>query len=128
MITKEKKQLQLGMNPSTAQHALKKQLMFYLAQQCGMDDCFQCGGKIENKEDLSVEHKIPWLDSEDPKALFFDLDNVAFSHLTCNVKARRVTNRTTPEDKKLKRRINHAVWYTPEKRRERRERYERTGN
>jgi len=87
--TKEKRATQLGMNPSTAQHALKKQLMFSLAKKCSMDICFQCGLEIETHEELSVEHKTPWLDSSNPKELFFDLDNIAFSHLECNVRAAR---------------------------------------
>lgn len=36
-----------------------------------------------------IEHKIPWLDSDKPKELFFDLENIGFSHLSCNIKARR---------------------------------------
>ncbi len=90
-----KRQLQLGMNPSTAQNALKKQLMFHLAKKCGMDVCFQCGDIIESSDQLSVEHKVPWLDSENPVDLFFDLNNVAFSHLSCNVKAGRKPHKGT---------------------------------
>lgn len=54
-----------------------------------MDNCFQCGEPIETVEDFSIEHKVPWLDSEDPVKMFFDLTNVAFSHISCNVKAAR---------------------------------------
>jgi hypothetical protein len=49
---------------------------------------------MESEKELSIEHKIPWLDSEDPKDLFFNLNNIAFSHLTCNVKAARQTKET----------------------------------
>ena len=35
-------------------------------------------------DEFSVEHKIPWLDSDDPIGLFFSLDNIAFSHHSCN--------------------------------------------
>ena len=39
---------------------------------------------------LSIEHKIPWLDSDNPKELFFNLEkNIAFSHLSCNISAAR---------------------------------------
>jgi hypothetical protein len=86
---KEKRTKQLGMNPATASGALKKQLMFHLAQKCEMDTCYQCGKRIETSKELSVEHKTPWMDSEDPVGLFFDLDNIAFSHLSCNVSATR---------------------------------------
>ncbi len=37
--------------------------------------------------EFSIEHKIPWQSAEDPKESFFDLDNIAFSHLKCNIKA-----------------------------------------
>jgi hypothetical protein len=84
-----KKKEQLGMNPSTAQHRLKKNLMFSLVQRLGEDICFQCHEKIETVEELSVEHKIPWLDSEEPLSLFFDLENISFSHLACNCRAGR---------------------------------------
>lgn len=86
---KDKKAQQLGMNPSTAAHALKKTLMFHLAVKCGMDTCHQCGEKIETHKELSVEHKVAWLDSEDPVELYFDLENIAFSHLSCNIRASR---------------------------------------
>ena len=80
----KKKTKQLGMNFSTAQGRLRKNVMFALMIRCGLNNCHQCGEKIENPEDLSIEHKIPWLDSEIPRKLFWDLDNLAFSHLSCN--------------------------------------------
>jgi hypothetical protein len=80
---------QLGVNPSTAGSALKKQIMFHMAKKLGMDNCFQCGEKIETVKEFSVEHKIPWLHSENAKELYFDIDNIAFSHLSCNCKAAR---------------------------------------
>jgi len=86
---KSKKEVQLGIHPSTAAHTLRKQLMFHLAQKCSMDSCFQCGEKIKSADELSIEHKTPWLDSDSPKELYFNLDNIAFSHLKCNVSAAR---------------------------------------
>jgi hypothetical protein len=47
------------------------------------------GAEIESEKQLSIEHKIPWLDSENPISLFFDLENIAFSHLSCNSSAAR---------------------------------------
>lgn len=79
---------QLGMNPSTASHKLVKDILFQLVQETGKDWCFQCGAKIE-RNNFSIEHKVPWLHSDDPKALFFDLDNIAFSHKECNSLAAR---------------------------------------
>ena len=38
---------------------------------------------------MSIDHKTPWLHSEDPRGLFFDIDNIAFSHKSCNYSAAR---------------------------------------
>jgi len=45
-------------------------------------------------KELSIEHITPYLDSDDPKKLFFDLNNIAFSHLKCNSGAARQTKKT----------------------------------
>ena len=54
-----------------------------------LNKCYQCGNTIDKVEELSIEHKTPWLDSDTPKELFFNLENIAFSHLSCNCRARR---------------------------------------
>lgn len=84
MNQQEKKAAQLGINPSTAQNRLLKDLLFQLVSDAGRNTCFHCGGQID-RGSFSVEHKTPWLDSENPRELFFDLENIAFSHLGCNV-------------------------------------------
>lgn len=89
--SKKEKERQLGMNPGTAQHILRKSIIFMMAKKLTMDFCFQCGSKIESVDELSVEHKVPWLHSEDPIKLFFDIDNIAFSHLSCNRNAARTS-------------------------------------
>jgi len=96
-----KKDAQLGMNHGTASHRLVKDILFKLVVETKKDCCFQCGNKIR-REELSIEHKVPWLDSEDPIKLFFDLENIAFSHHSCNVKAARKTTKKyfTPEEKR----------------------------
>lgn len=43
-----------------------------------MNKCYQCGNTIDKVEELSIEHKTPWLDSDTPKELFFNLENIAF--------------------------------------------------
>lgn len=63
--------------------------MFSLLRETGKNICYQCGEEIELIDQLSIEHKIPYLDSDDPKKLFFDLNNIGFSHLNCNIKASR---------------------------------------
>lgn len=87
----KKKFDQLGMPIGTASNRLRKLVIFSLLKKLGENFCFQCGAEIESEEDLSIEHKIPYLDSENPKSLFFDIDNIAFSHLTCNCGAARQT-------------------------------------
>lgn len=67
--------------------------MFQLIQRLGEDVCFQCGRAIESVDDLSVEHKVPWLHAD--QELFWDLGNIAFSHLRCNIGAKRPTNNKT---------------------------------
>ena len=80
----KKKAIQLGMPHGTAQGKLKKSIMFWLLSRLNLNKCFRCKKKIETIKELSVEHKEHWLDSDDPVGLFFDLDNIAFSHLSCN--------------------------------------------
>ena len=80
---------QLGMSLGKANARLRKKILFDLVKKCNLDFCYRCNEKIEKIEDLSIEHKIHWLHSENPKELFFDLGNIAFSHLKCNVLSNR---------------------------------------
>ena len=84
----DKKKMQLGMNPSTASGRLVKDILWKLIVQTGQDRCCKCGEPM-SRETFSIEHVIPWLDSEDPAGLYFDLDNISFSHHSCNVSDRR---------------------------------------
>lgn len=86
-----KKQNQLGMNPSTASGRLVKDLLFKFVQD-SHPNCYRCGLPM-TRETFSIEHKTPWLDSSDPVGLFFDLDNIGFSHHSCNVKSARKLNK-----------------------------------
>lgn len=83
-----KKQQQLGMNPSTAANRLVKDVLYSLVVKTGQNNCYHCGFPM-SRETFSIEHKEAWLDSEDPLKLFFDLDNISFSHHSCNIKAGR---------------------------------------
>ena len=83
----EKKTKQLGMHYSTAQHRLRKRILFMLIQRLKLDSCFQCKNLIVDVDDLSIDHKKPWLD-EDTR-LFWDMGNIAFSHIICNSTAAR---------------------------------------
>ena len=74
------KNKQLGMPHGTAQARLRKKILFSLVKISDLDTCFQCEQPIANIDNLSIEHIIPWLNSDDPVGLFFDLNNIAFSH------------------------------------------------
>lgn len=80
----ELKAEQLGMPWGTAAQRLRKMLLFKFVQELKLDTCFKCGTVIESIDDLSIEHKTPWFNRD--AELFWDLDNIAFSHLRCNVR------------------------------------------
>lgn len=81
------KQKQLGINPSTASHRLVKDILFSYVKDT---PCFHCKLPL-TRETFSIEHKIPWLHSENPLELFFSLENISFSHMSCNREAARST-------------------------------------
>jgi len=72
----------LGVSYGTAQNKLKKLIMFDLLKQQGNNICYRCGKEIETADELSIEHKKAWFNIS--IELFWNLDNVAFSHFTCN--------------------------------------------
>ncbi len=83
------KNIALNMPYGTASSILRKSLLFDFSKKLSLDVCFQCNEKILTLREFSIEHKIPWLRAENPKESFFDLNNIAFSHLSCNAKAGR---------------------------------------
>ena len=83
-MSNEAKTKALGMNFGTASGRLRKMILFDLVRRLDLDQCFRCEKTIEIIEDLSIEHKDSWQSASDPKESFFDLDNIAFSHLSCN--------------------------------------------
>lgn len=93
-----KKFEQLGINPSTAQGRLVKDLLWNFILETGRNKCFHCDEEMD-RESFSIEHKTPWLDSEDPVGLYFDLNNISFSHLSCNCRASRRGKYETDEDR-----------------------------
>ncbi len=73
---------QLGMSQGAAQGQLRKRILFNFLVRLKENWCFKCSKEIERVDDLSVEHKQPW---ENISAdLFWDLENIAFSHIQCN--------------------------------------------
>ena len=115
--------IQLGMNYSTAQNRLKKDILFKYIKAAGDNFCYRCGKEI-HLESLSVEHKVPWLHTENPIENFFNLDNVGFSHLFCNTASARKPNKLSPEEKEASKKRQNKIRreklkseYTTEKRR-----------
>src|SRR5262249_46230355 len=82
VASNDKKSKFLGIPHGTACGRLRQRIILYLLRQLGQNFCYRCGQRIENAQELSIEHKKPW-EGRDP-ALFWDLDNVAFSHRVCN--------------------------------------------
>ena len=79
------------MNPSTANYKLTKDILWALIVQTNQDLCCKCKLPM-SRDTFSIEHIVPWLDSSNPVELYFDLKNISFSHLSCNISDRRTTN------------------------------------
>lgn len=83
----KQKTLLLGENFSTAAHKLRKAIMFSLIQELNRDICHRCTLKIDSINELSIEHIESWQSAKNPSGSFYDLKNIAFSHLSCNSSA-----------------------------------------
>lgn len=88
----DKKKMQLGMNPSTASGRLVKDLLWNFVETTGQSACCKCGEPM-SRDTFSIEHVTPWLDSEDPVGLYFDIENISYSHLKCNISDARATGK-----------------------------------
>lgn len=84
----ENKRNLLGMPIGTATARLRKSILFKHIKMLNLDTCFRCGNKIDSIDELSIEHKVAWMFSGKETELFFDLDNIAFSHLKCNIQCK----------------------------------------
>lgn len=78
---------QLGMDVGTAQNRLTKMLLFKYG--VGDSPCYKCGEHIDQWEEMSIDHITPWRNEVTAIELFFDLDNISFTHKSCNKKDRR---------------------------------------
>ncbi len=87
MTRKNKQVLQLGMPYGTACARLRKTILFDLVKKLNLNMCYRCKLQIATESDLSIEHKTSWYNSSNPHELFFDLNNISFSHLLCNTVA-----------------------------------------
>jgi len=89
MNIREKYEQQIGANVGTAMQTLKRYVMYDLG--CSeptitvpTDECGICHKPLA-REDMSLEHKIPWRNAPNAKELFWDLGNIGFAHKKCNL-------------------------------------------
>src|SRR5687768_5824794 len=82
MSSSKRKAEFLGMPHGTAVARLKKQLLFSILKKHNENFCFRCGEEILTADELTIDHKKPWegIDIN----LFWDLENISFSHPKCN--------------------------------------------
>lgn len=73
---------QLGMSQGAANNKLRKAVLFSYVKRVGDNFCYKCGAEIENPDEFSLEHKYPWEGRNSD--LFWDLNNISFSHPQCN--------------------------------------------
>lgn len=78
-----RKSVFLGLSFGAAAGRLRKLVLFHQLQKHAENVCFRCNEIIETAGELSIEHKQPWEGVS--VELYWSLDNIAFSHLRCNV-------------------------------------------
>ncbi len=125
-MSKQKSEL-LGENFSTAAHKLRKSILFDLVKKLELDNCYRCTFKIDSIDQFSIEHIESWQRSDDPVGLFYDLENIAFSHLNCNIGAAYKPHKIYKNNAEY-RKVNWAKHYAKNKDevlRKKRERYHR---
>lgn len=85
----------LGMSLGRARHRLVTALLFDMASRLGELNCYRCGHRIEEPDDFSIDHKVPWR-KRDTAELYWDMTNLAFSHKRCNTPDRRYSRPAPP--------------------------------
>ena len=115
-MSKSKKTQQLGMNPSTASGRLVKDLLFDFVERSGIR-CHRCDKEL-TRDTFSIEHKEAWLDSANPVDTYFNIENITYSHLSCNIKSSRNGVLRIYTDKEARERKNERAReaYCPKKR------------
>lgn len=121
------KAVKLGMPFGTASARLRKTLLFQMAKELKRTACYRCGKEIENESEFSIEHKEAWFNAADPVERFFAVDNIAFSHTVCNVRAADRPNKKYADGPTQKREGFRRHYADPDKRdrflRRKRDRY-----
>lgn len=116
------------MNPSTASHRLVKDILYSLIVKTEQNNCFLCGFPM-SRDTFSIEHKIPWMGSEDPSKLYFDLENISFSHIKCNIGAARKPHKVYDSKNEANAASGRRVYarLSKEERQDRRQKYNKYG-
>ena len=95
---KNEKDRQLGIPFGTACHRLKLQILFKYIKKAKENFCFDCKKEILTPEELSIQHKKVWLYIS--PELFWDLENIAFSHRKCNKRERNFRQKYFTEEER----------------------------
>lgn len=97
--TNQARSVQLGKSYGAACGKLRKEIMFSLLVRLRENYCFKCKKEIKGAKDLTIEHKQPWFKVSNK--LFWDLNNIAFSHSWCNKvdRPRNVNEKSAPKGK-----------------------------
>jgi hypothetical protein len=85
------KSKQLGKSYNNARALLIKNILWDLLVKTNQTVCFRCGHAMTN-DNYTIDHKLQWLGVSND--LFWDLDNISFSHHKCNSGAHRVHRKT----------------------------------
>lgn len=88
---KLKQKEQLGMDKGTARNKLVSDILWELLKETNGTKCFVCNEEM-TRDTFSIEHIIPWANEPNAKDLFFNLSNISFSHLSCNIKRSKCKN------------------------------------
>jgi len=119
----------LGMSFHTARARLERDLLFKFATELG-HVCYRCQQPMP-RDNFSVDHMENWSTAESPIKAYFDLKNVAFSHIHCNAANTSKRKYFTAEEKAEAKRQNERIYKlrrsVKERQQIRREQYLRTG-
>ena len=94
-MSNDKKSKQLGMSFGTAGARLKRLIIWSLLVELNLEHCYRCE-QLMSVDTYSIDHDINWLDND--VELFWDITNIRYSHLSCNVQASSRNDKHCPEE------------------------------
>lgn len=81
---KLKKEKALGITWSTAINRLYRTIIKEYFKMKYQMTCYRCGNLVDENY-FHIDHKVSWLNSENPLKFYLDIDNIAVSHPECNM-------------------------------------------